>query len=87
MESMSHATELVASLIPNETNPLSLRSGINEASIQLTTIAQLLMDKGVFTELEYWQKLLEVAGFEAEVELERYWNNIPNNPEGEGENG
>jgi 3-deoxy-D-manno-octulosonic-acid transferase len=41
--------------------PKHLRVGINSALITASAIARLLIDKGVFTEEEYWAKLVVVA--------------------------
>jgi len=44
------------------------RTGINTALVEISAVAKLLIDKGVFTEQEYWQKLCE----HMEHEVKRY---------------
>jgi len=47
-----------------ETNPDTLkhlRVGVNSALITASAVARLLIDKGVFTEAEYWAKLADLA--------------------------
>lgn len=50
-----------------DTGPKHLRVGVNSAIIQASGLALLLIDKGVITELEYWQQ--QVDTWRAEVTL------------------
>jgi hypothetical protein len=43
-----------------ETTPKHLRVGVNSALIQNSSLATLLMRKGVITELEYWETQVEL---------------------------
>ena len=52
---------------PTDTEPKHLRVGINSAMIQISAIVRILIDKGVFTEEEYYEKLIEIA--EDEVQM------------------
>lgn len=49
----------------SETSPKQLRTGVNNALVQLGVIAKVLIDKGLLSELEYWQLMNE--GLEVEV--------------------
>lgn len=53
---------------PKDKEPKHLRVGINVALCDHTALARLLMDKGVITELEYWQAVTA----EMDREVERY---------------
>jgi len=57
-------------LRPQSVEPLHLRLGINSALVGEAGLAKLLMDKGVFTEAEYWQ--YQIEAMEREV---RNWEN------------
>lgn len=46
-------------------SPKHLRVGINSALTQCSSLATLLIEKGVVTELEYWRA--QVSGFRDEV--------------------
>lgn len=56
----------------SSTSPKHLRTGINSALVNCAGIAQLLMDKGIFTEEEYFRYQAEwmeneQRGFEEEL--------------------
>ena len=55
----------------SETTPKHLRVGVNSAMVETGALAKLLMEKGVFTEEEYYQALVEVM--QNEVNLYREW--------------
>lgn len=56
---------------PKETQPKHLRVGINAAMIDSGALAALLIRKGVFTEVEYFEALADMAEREAEDYRER----------------
>lgn len=53
---------------PKDKEPKHLRVGINVAHCDHAALVQLLMSKGIITELEYWQAITA----EMEREVERY---------------
>lgn len=53
---------------PQSTQPKHLRVGVNSAMVDTATLATLLMDKGVFTEEEFYAELVEQMA----VEVARY---------------
>lgn len=57
---------------PKDKEPKHLRVGINVALCDLTALVQLLVSKGIITELEYWTAITE----EMEREVERYTDKI-----------
>lgn len=58
-----------------ETSPKHLRTGVNSSMVDCAAVARLLVDKGIFTRLEY---LIAVADqMEAEVELYRPKLDLP----------
>lgn len=59
---------------PGETTPKHLRVGVNSALLDSSATARLLMQKGVFTEDEYYDALIEVF----EEEVDRYQARIRN---------
>lgn len=54
---------------PKETEPKHLRTGINAAMSDHAALVSLLMEKGIITEDEYWDALIE--SMEREVEMYR----------------
>lgn len=56
---------------PNETNAKHLRVGVNSALRDSSTLARLLMAKGLITEEEY--VAAQADGMEEEAELYRRW--------------
>jgi DNA polymerase I-like protein with 3'-5' exonuclease and polymerase domains len=54
--------------------PKHLRVGVNSAMVETSTLAQLLMEKGVFTDEEYFQKL----ALTMEAEVTKYQDEIKN---------
>ncbi len=56
---------------PRETEPKHLRAGVNSAMVETSAIAILLMAKGIFTEEEYYQTL--VQAMQNEVDLYKQW--------------
>lgn len=56
---------------PGETTPKHLRVGVNSTMVETGALAKLLMEKGVFTENEYYQALVE--GMQNEVRLYKEW--------------
>lgn len=57
---------------PKDKEPKHLRVGINVSLCDHTALVRLLMDKGLITELEYWQAVTA----EMEREVERYTEKI-----------
>ncbi len=53
---------------PKDKEPKHLRVGINVALCDHTALVRLLIDKGLITELEYWQAVTA----EMDREVERY---------------
>jgi hypothetical protein len=55
----------------SDTNPKHLRVGVNSTMVETGALAKLLMEKGVFTEQEYYQALVELM--QNEVNLYKEW--------------
>ena len=55
----------------SDVSPKHLRVGVNSAMVETGAIAKLLMQKGVFTEEEYYQALVELM--QNEVKLYKEW--------------
>ena len=51
-------------LNPKLCTPKDLRVGVNSALIQDSALAQLLMEKGIITEEEYWTRILRLLTIE-----------------------
>lgn len=47
--------------LSNSHSPKHLRVGVNSALMEMSAVAKLCMDKGVFTELEYYRTLAHFA--------------------------
>ncbi|QLE42242.1 hypothetical protein FD723_18660 [Nostoc sp. C052] len=56
---------------PGETTPKHLRVGVNSTMVETGALAALLIAKGVFTEEEYYQAL--VQSMQNEVNLYKEW--------------
>ena len=52
---------------PNDTSSKHLRVGVNTAMRECAALAHLLMDKGIITEDEYWDALIEQMTAEVEM--------------------
>lgn len=67
----AHAMQSGVAMMMNyeggETTPKHLRVGVNSALVDSASLAMLLMEKGVFTRLEYFTAIAE--GMEREVKL------------------
>ncbi|MHC5779709.1 hypothetical protein [Nostoc sp.] len=55
----------------SDTSPKHLRVGVNSTMVETGALAKLLMQKGVFTEEEYYQTL--VQSMQNEVNLYKEW--------------
>ena len=58
---------------PTETEPKHLRVGVNSALVSNGALVQLLIDKGVFTQDEYMEKLTEYMEREVKNYEEDLW--------------
>lgn len=54
-------------LVPRDTEPRVLRTGINSAMMQASALAHLLMEKGVITKLEWFSALADMAEYEVKI--------------------
>jgi hypothetical protein len=59
MHAMQSGVALHMQRDPKETDPKHLRVGINSSLISNGALVQLLIEKGVITDLEFWEKLNE----------------------------
>ncbi|MBD2261412.1 hypothetical protein [Pseudanabaena sp. FACHB-2040] len=53
---------------PSQVAPKHLRVGVNSAMVEHSAVVRLLLEKGIFTELEFYESLCEVM----EEEAQRY---------------
>lgn len=58
---------------PSETTPKHLRVGVNAAMRDHSSLVQLLIEKGVFTEEEYYKAIAD--GMELERDMYQAWLN------------
>lgn len=75
-EALAHAMQTGVAYVmekePSETAPKHLRVGVNAAMVEHAALANLLVRKGVITEDEYVDSLIE----ELEREVERYTQHV-----------
>src|SRR5689334_306940 len=68
MHAVQTGVAYVMQIEPKQVDPKHLRTGINSAMVNDAALTKLLIAKGIITEAEYWQALVE----EAEAEKQRY---------------
>ena len=67
LHAMQSGVAMVMNYNPKSTDPKHLRTGVNSAMVETSTLAQLLIDKGVITSEEFASMLADKM--EAEVQL------------------
>jgi hypothetical protein len=65
----------------DEASPKHLRVGVNSALVDSGTIAELLVERGIFTRKEFLRKLVETMRREVEDYQERIKNAFGGNPD------